>query len=117
MTVVNYVIQKIKTAGKLWIGKIFEKDFVEKMLRKIPDLSVDKKCEKYLNKCILESEMPVAYFTLDEIASKMKASPPKLEDAITNLQNNNFVASPTSFSPTGFRTNANIKEIISVFSV
>jgi tRNA (guanine26-N2/guanine27-N2)-dimethyltransferase len=59
--------------------------------------------------------MPATYFTLDEIASKMKDSPPKLESAISNLQKNNFVASVTSFSPTGFRTNANINEIIKIF--
>jgi tRNA (guanine26-N2/guanine27-N2)-dimethyltransferase len=85
------------------------------MILKIPDLSVDKVCEKTLQKCLAESEMPGIYFTLDEIASKMKSSPPKLEDAIKNLQREGYLASPTSFCPTGFRTNANINEIISVF--
>jgi tRNA (guanine26-N2/guanine27-N2)-dimethyltransferase len=103
-------------AGKLWIGKIFDKEFVEQMILKIPEVTVNKTCEKDLQKCLAESEMQGIYFTLDEIASKMKASPPKLEDAINNLQNNGFIASPTSFSPTGFRTNANINEIIKVFS-
>ena len=60
--------------------------------------------------------MPVCYFTLDEIASIMKTSPPKLENAIKKLKENNYDASPTSFSPTGFRTNANVREIISVFA-
>jgi tRNA (guanine26-N2/guanine27-N2)-dimethyltransferase len=46
----------------------------------------------------------------------MKSSPPKLEKIIEKLRNKGFVASPTSFSPTGFRTNANIKEITSEFS-
>jgi tRNA (guanine26-N2/guanine27-N2)-dimethyltransferase len=45
----------------------------------------------------------------------MKSSPPKLENAIINLQKNNFEASVTSFSPTGFRTNAKINEIIKIF--
>jgi tRNA (guanine26-N2/guanine27-N2)-dimethyltransferase len=72
-------------------------------------------CEKTLSKCLAESEMPGTYFTLDEIASKMKASPPKLENAILNLQKNNFQASVTAFSPTGFRTNANIDETIKIF--
>jgi tRNA (guanine26-N2/guanine27-N2)-dimethyltransferase len=102
--------------GKLWIGRIFDKKFVEQMILKIPELTVNKVCEKDLRKCLAESEMPGIYFTLDEIASKMKISPPKLDDAINKLQNNGFVASPTSFAPTGFRTNANIKEVISVFS-
>ena len=107
---------KNNIAGPLWISRIFDKKFVNNMILKISELSVDKNCEKILRKCLAESELPGIYFTLDEIASKMKSSPPKLEDAINNLQKNGFVASPTSFSPTGFRTNANIKEIITVFS-
>jgi tRNA (guanine26-N2/guanine27-N2)-dimethyltransferase len=46
----------------------------------------------------------------------MKSSPPKLEDAIENLQKNGYLASCTSFCPTGFRTNANINEIVKVLS-
>ena len=106
---------KIKIAGPLWIGKIFDKEFVEDMLLEIPNLTVDKNCEKILGKCLAESEMPATYFTLDEIASKMKSSPPKLEEVILNLQKNNFVASVTAFNPTGFRTNAKINEIIKIF--
>ncbi|MBS3925361.1 MAG: tRNA (guanine-N1)-methyltransferase [Nitrosarchaeum sp.] len=107
---------KLNIGGPLWIDKIFDKEFVNDMILKLPELSVGKVCEKTLQKCLVESEMPGIYFTLDEIASKMKASPPKLEDAIINLQKNGYLASCTSFSPTGFRTNANINEIISVFS-
>ncbi|QLH07435.1 tRNA (guanine-N1)-methyltransferase [Nitrosopumilus ureiphilus] len=107
--------QKISIAGPLWIGKIFDKEFIQNMILEIPNLQVDKICEKILAKCLAESEMPGTYFTLDEIASKMKSSPPKLENAILNLQKNNFLASITSFCPTGFRTNANINEIIKIF--
>ena len=46
---------------------------------------------------------------------KMKSSPPKLEDVIENLKKKWFVASITSFNPTGFRTNANIDEITEIF--
>ena len=59
--------------------------------------------------------MPATFYTLDEIASKMNSSPLKLEKAISCLRENDFVASSTSFSPTGFRTNATINEIISIF--
>jgi tRNA (guanine26-N2/guanine27-N2)-dimethyltransferase len=87
------------------------------MLSEISNLEVDKVCEKTLYKCLKESEMSGTYFTLDEIASKMKSSPPKLEDAISSLQENNFLASVTAFNPTGFRTNANINEIIKIFHI
>jgi len=106
---------KISIAGPLWIGKIFNKEFIQNMILEIPNLQVDKVCEKTLHKCLEESEMPGTYFTIDEIASKMKSSPPKLEKAISNLQKNNFIASVTSFSPTGFKTDAKINEIIKIF--
>jgi tRNA (guanine26-N2/guanine27-N2)-dimethyltransferase len=107
---------KLSIGGPLWIDKIFDKEFVKDMILKLQELTVDKVCEKTLQKCLTESEMPGIYFTLDEIASKMKSSPPKLEDAIENLQKNGYLASCTSFCPTGFRTNANINEIVKVFS-
>ena len=103
-----------KIAGILWIGKIFDREFIEKMISEISGLNVNKICEKDLRKCLSESEMPGIYFTLDEIASKVKSSPPKLRDLISKLQNKGFKASPTVFSPTGFRTNANVKEIIKI---
>ena len=106
---------KISIAGPLWIGNIFNKEFIQDMLLEIQNLEVDKVCEKTLHKCLAESEMSGTYFTLDEIASKMKSSPPKLEKAISYLQKNNFVASVTSFSPTGFRTDAKINEIMKIF--
>jgi tRNA (guanine26-N2/guanine27-N2)-dimethyltransferase len=106
---------KISIAGPLWIGKIFDKEFVENMLIETSNFKIDKICEKTIAKCLEEAEMPATYFTLDEIASRMKSSPPKLENVISKLQENNFVASVTAFSPTGFRTNATINEIIKIF--
>ncbi len=105
-----------KIAGPLWIGKLFEKEFMENMIQEILNFSVDKACEKILQKCLAESDMPGTYFTLDEIASRLKSSPPKLEDALYNLQKKGYVSSPTSFSSTGFRTNANIEQIMKIFS-
>ncbi len=106
---------KISIAGPLWIGKIFDKEFVENMLIETSNFKIDKMCEKIITKCLEEVEMPATYFTLDEIASRIKSSPPKLENVISKLQENNFVASVTAFSPTGFRTNATINEIIEIF--
>ena len=108
---------KLKTsiAGPLWIGKIFDKEYVKNMIEQIINLEIKKSCEKTLYKCLDEAEMPAIYFTLDEIAKKVKSSPPKLEKIILNLKENGFTSSVTSFNPTGFRTNANINEIIKIF--
>jgi len=107
---------KLDVAGPLWVGQLFEKEFVMKMNDTVPKLTVDKRCQKILEKCILESEMPATYYTLDEIASKMQKSPLKMKKAIKKLQDAGFVASPTSLNPTGFRTDCRIDEILKLFS-
>ena len=107
---------KLEVAGPLWVGQLFEKEFVMKMNEMIPKLVVDKRCEKILEKCVLESEMPPTYYTLDEIASKMQKSPLKMKNMIKKLQDAGFVASPTSLNPNGFRTDCSIDEIIKLLS-
>jgi tRNA (guanine26-N2/guanine27-N2)-dimethyltransferase len=105
---------KFSAAGPLWIGEIFDKSFIEKMINHVDKLSVDPNCKKILLKCLEESQMPPYYFTVDEVAKRMKISPPKLEKLIDSLKQNNFQATVTSFAPTGFRTSANIKQIIKI---
>ncbi|MDC0242845.1 tRNA (guanine-N1)-methyltransferase [Nitrosopumilus sp.] len=108
---------KNSIAGPLWIGKIFDKEFVKSMIEESSNLKIQKSCEKTIHKCLEEAEMPGFYFTLDEIAKKIKTSPPKLEKVILNLKENGFTSSVTAFNPTGFRTNANINEIIRIFNL
>ena len=45
----------------------------------------------------------------------MKVAPLALEKAIKKLQQNDFLASPTSLNPTGFRTNCKIDQIQKIF--
>ena len=105
---------KLDVAGPLWIGQLFEKEFVMKMTEIVPKLVMDKRCEKILEKCVLESEMPPTYYTLDEIASKMQSAPLKMKNMIKKLQDAGFAASPTSLNPNGFRTDCKIDEIIKI---
>ena len=106
---------KIETAGPLWIDKIFDKDFVAIMKNEVKDLTVNKKCDVVLEKCYEESDLQPTYYTLDEIASRMKSAPLKLDTAIQKLQDSGFNASRTSLNPTGFRTNCQINDILKIF--
>jgi len=106
---------KIETAGPLWIDKIFDKDFVATMKDEVENLTVNKKCDVILEKCYEESDLRPTYFTLDEIASRMKSAPLKLDTAIQKLQDSGFNASRTSLNPTGFRTNCQINDILKIF--
>ena len=108
---------KMNAGGPLWIGKLFDKDFVTEMLDVESELNLGKNYQTILQKAIAESSINEMYFTLDEIASMMKRSPPKLDDAIDRLKKTGFEASPTSFCPTGFKTTATVNEIIkTIFS-
>ena len=107
---------KNKIAGPLWIGKLFDKEFVRMMIEEAPKYSVDKRCKKTLQKCLLESEMPGAYYTLDEIASKTKTTPLALEKILKKLEKQGFESSPTSLNPTGFRTTGTIENICELFN-
>lgn len=107
---------KMDSAGPLWIGKLFDKEFVKAMIEEIPNYIVDKKCEKTLQKCLLESNMPCTYFTLDDIASKTKVAPLGLEKIIKKIEKEGYLASPTSLNPTGFRTNAKINQVCEFFA-
>ena len=106
---------KIEIAGPLWIDKIFDKDFVATMKDEVENLTVNKKCDVILEKCYEESDLQSTYFTLDEIASRMKSAPLKLDTAIQKLQDSGFNASRTSLNPTGFRTNCQINDILKIF--
>ncbi|MEW6043425.1 MAG: tRNA (guanine-N1)-methyltransferase [Thermoproteota archaeon] len=105
-----------QTAGPLWVGTLYEKEFLTSMLAELPKYTIDKKCEKTLRKTILESDMPACYYTLDEIAEALKTSPLSLQRIIERLEQNGFAASPTSLNPTGFRTNCPIDKIKELFA-
>ena len=107
--------QDTEIAGPLWIGRLFDKEFVKKMNNAKNTLTVDKKCEKILERSELEAELPATYFTLNEIASKMNSAPIRLENAINKLKEHGFNASVTSLNPGGFRTDCEIDEIIQIF--
>ena len=102
-------------AGPLWIGKLFEKEFVKKMRDEKNDLIVNKRCERIIERSELEADLPATYYTLDEIASMIKSAPLKLTDAVQRLKSQGYNASMTSLNPGGFRTDCEIDEIIQIF--
>jgi len=106
---------KIEAAGPLWIDKMFDKDFVAIMKDEVKKNTVNKKCDVVLEKCYEESDLQPTYYTLDEIASRMKSAPLKLDSAIKKLKDSGFSASRTSLNPTGFRTNCQINDILKIF--
>ncbi len=102
-------------AGPLWVGRIFDERFVTGMLRM--DHDVLGGCyNTILEKCRKEATLPATFYTLDEVASRIRGGPPRLVSMIQYLGELGFNASPTSLSPSGFRTDASMEEVCSVMT-
>lgn len=105
---------KAELAGPLWIGNLYNKDFVEGMLVEENNFQVDKSCKKTLEKCLKEIDMPPSYYTLDEIAHRKRSAPISLAKIIGKIQQAGYKASITSLNPSAFKTNARIDEILPI---
>ncbi|HJU14415.1 MAG TPA: tRNA (guanine-N1)-methyltransferase [Candidatus Nitrosotalea sp.] len=104
---------KAELAGPLWVGPLYDKDFVGEMVAKEPLFEVDRSCKKILERCMDETDMPPTYFTIDEIAQRKRTAPISLSKTISNLQKSGFRATATSLNPAAFKTDARIDEILS----
>ncbi len=105
---------KAEIAGPLWIGSLYDKDFVNEMISVVEQFQVDKSCRKTLEKCKEELDMPPTYFTIDELAHMKHSAPSSLAKTIEKIQKAGFKATVTSLNPAAFKTNARIDEILSM---
>ena len=94
------------SAGPLWAGPIFDAQFARLMAASAASLPVGRECAPLLERAAAEAEMPAAYHTLDEAASRAGTHPPRLDRMVRSLRAAGHAASPTSLNPTGFRTAA-----------
>lgn len=134
-----------RTAGWLWTGRMYDKDFLQEMMAKTlqqknsngnyqsncsseegtrPSTGVNKKhnrkkknLQRLFSTCVGEYDDIPYYFTSDEIASRLKIGPPSLATIIESLSKAGFRTSYTGLNPTAFKTDANINEITTLFRV
>lgn len=101
----------VSSAGPLWIGSIFDESFIKSMIQQNASGSYADMLARCASEAKIESTATVGFYTLDEIGAAIKDGPPPLCDMINALKENGHAASPTSFSPSGFRTDADISAI------
>ena len=104
-----------KAAGPLWTGPLFDADFVGRMVLRDAEQNGGAYAP-YLEKCRREAAMPAAFYTLDEVASRAGTGPPPLRMMLDGLRGEGFSAEATSFSPTGFRTDAPAADVCRILS-
>ena len=99
-----------KLIGPLWIGNLHEKSFLKNMIID-QNLGTAKRLDKFLGLWKNEANLPPFFYDINEIARLTKTQPKPLQSIIEGLKDIGFSASGTHFSPNGFKTDADIKEV------
>ena len=102
--------EDLDIAGPLWTGKFLDQRFTEEMIEEIPEEW--KESRKLLKKAHNEAEIITPFYDLHELCSHLKTSVPKQQEFIEALRDKGYPVSNTHFSPTGFRTDAPIDNIL-----
>lgn len=104
-------------AGPLWLGPIFDREFVLKVLEEISQRRFRQSGQEFklLSMCADEAEGPPTFFDLNVMASIAGRSPPRFSRVEEALRSSGYFFSRTHFSPTGFRTDAPYDFLASLF--
>jgi tRNA (guanine26-N2/guanine27-N2)-dimethyltransferase len=99
---------KMDYAGPLWLGKIFDKQFVELMLEENSHTAFknSNKITKLLKIAGDEAEAPITYYVLDKLSGKLGLPSPSVGAFFLTLRKAGFKAIATHFSSLGVRTDA-----------
>jgi tRNA (guanine26-N2/guanine27-N2)-dimethyltransferase len=104
---------KMDWAGPMWLGKIFDAQFCERMAQenKRRALRNSRKIDKLLSLARDEAEAPTTYYVIDHISHKLSLPVPSVSAMLQGLHNKGFQAFPTHFNSRGFRTDAPALEV------
>lgn len=103
---------EVSIAGPLWLGDIWDKDFIERAMETAVELDLNKKDEllDLFGKCLNECDGPVSFYDIHKVCKTLKVSSPKFNDVIDAIRSRGYFASRTHFKPTGIRTDMPLYE-------
>jgi len=118
-----------RTAGPLWLGPLFDREFLAGMAGELDrrlsgaalgsagasPLATPYPVSRMLGLMLQEADMPAFFYELDAVASRAAVNPAPMAPLLEALRASGFRASPTHFCPTGFRTDATGAEMEAVF--
>ena len=105
--------EKLVHAGPLWLGKIQDGEFIQKMIDEADNKKInsEKEALKLLNKCLVECDGPATFYDVHSICKSLKISAPKFELILNELENEGSTAIKTHFNPIGIKSDAGIENI------
>ena len=109
--------EKVVDVGPLWSGKLQNKIAISELINILFEKQLKTKNSLWKMLDIIEEEADSSafYYNSDELSSIFKKSPPKMKTIFEELKNKGFEVTRTHFSPTGFKTDAGVKEIEKMF--
>ncbi len=98
----------LDTAGPLWLGEIFDKEFVEKIINELSEkkLRTKRRVKKILELIHEELQGPPTYIDLHKYYKKLKEPIPPIRSVIKKLRKEGYIATRTHFNPRAIRTNS-----------
>ncbi len=105
--------EKLIHAGPLWLGKIQDGEFIQKMIYEAENKKINTKKEalKLLNSCLLESDAPITFYDIHRVCKSLKISAAKLDLIFDEMKKEGFITIKTHFNPLGVKTDASIKDL------
>lgn len=104
-------------AGPLYLGRLTDPEFCLNMIASTNSLNKkSNRLSKILSLIKDEVEAPPTYYTVDSICHRLHKAPPSPNRVIEDLKSQDYYATKTHFDGGGFKTNATIKDIISVMN-
>jgi tRNA (guanine26-N2/guanine27-N2)-dimethyltransferase len=103
--------------GPLWFGNIHVKNVIQELRTILSQKTLNMKSRlwKLLNIFEEEADYPPFFYTMDNLASSLKLSAPKMNTMFEELTRKGYKAVRTQFSSTGFKTDAPQKVVIATF--
>ena len=101
---------KMDWAGPLWLGSIFDQNFIEAMMKENRSVAFKNSARitKLLGLTKDEASAPITYFVVDKLSGKLGLPSPSIQSFINALRKNGFQAVQTHFNTRGVRTDAPI---------
>jgi len=103
--------------GPLWPGALQKKTVIQEIrtLMSIKQLNTKHLLWKLLDLLESEADAPPFFYTINDLSSQLKVSPPTMVHIIEQLKNKGFIVTRTHCTPTGFKTNAPLDVVTEVF--
>ncbi len=96
---------EVKCGGPLWIGRLFDANFINEMIKEAEELSLIK-YKRMLNTAKEEADGPPTYYSISMICDRLQINTPSIDKVIGELKQRNFYASRTILNSKAVKTNA-----------